>query len=51
MAENLQKDLEQKEPFSPLQTGCAFVMPTNMLIYRLAACRAIKSYVNSDLNF
>ena len=33
MAENLQQNAEQKGPFSPLQTGCAFVMLTNMLIY------------------
>jgi hypothetical protein len=35
MAENLQQNPEPqtKEPFSPLQTGCAFVMLTNMLIY------------------
>jgi hypothetical protein len=33
MAETLQKNREEKSPFSPLQTGCAFVMLTNMLIY------------------
>ena len=34
MADNLQQNTEQKpEPFSPLQTGCAVVMLTNMLIY------------------
>jgi hypothetical protein len=33
MAENLQQSTEQQGPFSPLQTGCAFVMLTNMLIY------------------
>lgn len=34
MAENLQQQNEEKKgPFSPLQTGCAFVMLTNMLIY------------------
>lgn len=35
MAENPQHSTEQplKSPFSPMQTGCAFVMLTNMLIY------------------
>jgi hypothetical protein len=35
MAENQQLpiDPQVKSPFSPLQTGCAFVMLTNMLIY------------------
>jgi len=33
MAEHLQKNQEQRGPFSPLQSGCAFVMLTNMLIY------------------
>lgn len=33
MAENLQQNIEQKGPFSPLQSGCAFVMLSNMLIY------------------
>lgn len=33
MAEHLQKNSEERSPFSPLQTGCAFVMLTNMLIY------------------
>jgi len=33
MTENLQQHTEQKGPFSPLQSGCAFVMLTNMLIY------------------
>jgi hypothetical protein len=33
MAENLKQNTEQKGPFSPLQTGCAFVMLTNMLLY------------------
>ncbi|HNX52908.1 MAG TPA: hypothetical protein PLD51_04965 [Pontiellaceae bacterium] len=33
MTENLQQNTEQKGPFSTLQTGCAFVMLTNMLIY------------------
>ena len=33
MAENLQQNQEKKGPFSPLQSGCAFVMLTNMLIY------------------
>ncbi len=32
MTENLQKN-EQQGPFSPLQSGCAFVMLTNMMIY------------------
>ncbi|NOU35355.1 MAG: hypothetical protein HOO88_01060 [Kiritimatiellaceae bacterium] len=33
MTENLQQNSDQKGPFSPLQTGCAVVMLTNMLIY------------------
>jgi hypothetical protein len=33
MTENLQPNTEHHEPFSPLQTGCALVMLTNMLIY------------------
>ena len=33
MAESLQRNSEERSPFSPLQTGCAFVMLTNMLIY------------------
>lgn len=33
MTENLQQNAEQKGPFSPLQSGCAFVMLANMLIY------------------
>ncbi|MFA7257023.1 MAG: hypothetical protein WC047_05560 [Kiritimatiellales bacterium] len=34
MAENQQQNIDQqKGPFSPLQSGCAFVMLTNMLLY------------------
>jgi hypothetical protein len=34
MAENQQQQTgQQKGPFSPLQSGCAFVMLTNMMIY------------------
>jgi hypothetical protein len=33
MAEKVQQNQEQKGPFSPLQSGCAFVMLANMLIY------------------
>lgn len=33
MAENLQQNSDQKSPFSPLQSGCAFVMLSNMLLY------------------
>jgi hypothetical protein len=33
MAEKVQNNQEQKGPFSPLQSGCAFVMLANMMIY------------------
>jgi hypothetical protein len=33
MTENLQPNSNEKSPFSPLQTGCAVVMLTNMMIY------------------
>lgn len=33
MAENLQHNTQQQGPFSPLQSGCAFVMLANMLLY------------------
>lgn len=50
MAKNLQQNKEQKGPFSPLQSGCAFVMLSNMLLYLIVVAFTFNLLDPSKIN-
>lgn len=50
MAQRVQQNQEQKGPFSPLQSGCAFVMLANMLIYLAVVVFVFNLLDPSELN-
>ncbi|MFA6173310.1 MAG: hypothetical protein WC701_06445 [Kiritimatiellales bacterium] len=50
MTENLQQNAQRKGPFSPLQSGCAFVMLANMLLYLIVVAFTFNLLDPSKLN-
>ncbi len=50
MAQKVQQNQEQHGPFSPLQSGCAFVMLANMLIYLAVVVFVFNLLDPSELN-
>jgi hypothetical protein len=50
MAQKVQQNQEQQGPFSPLQSGCAFVMLANMLIYLAVVVFVFNLLDPSELN-